>query len=124
MNWTATGAIALALAVILGAFGAWTQGPAGCLFNGHLRTSVFYQFIHAMGLLVVSILPGSALFRRQPARGCAPCCWPEWPSSPEVFTFSPTGIRMLGAVTPLGGLSFIAAWVLLAIAVLQRARPE
>jgi uncharacterized membrane protein YgdD (TMEM256/DUF423 family) len=57
MNWTATGAIGLALAVILGAFGAHgLRNRLDAYSMGVYERAVFYHFIHAMGLLVVSIL--------------------------------------------------------------------
>jgi len=34
--------------------------------------------------------------------------------SGSLYALATTGIRVLGAITPLGGLSFIAAWLLLA----------
>jgi uncharacterized membrane protein YgdD (TMEM256/DUF423 family) len=38
--------------------------------------------------------------------------------SGSLYLLSVTGTRWLGAVTPFGGLAFIAGWILLAIAVL------
>jgi uncharacterized membrane protein YgdD (TMEM256/DUF423 family) len=34
--------------------------------------------------------------------------------SGSLYALAISGVRMLGAVTPFGGLAFIAAWVLLA----------
>jgi uncharacterized membrane protein YgdD (TMEM256/DUF423 family) len=126
MNWTATGAIGLALAVILGAFGAHgLRGRLDAYAMGIYERAVFYQFIHAMGLLVVSILP--RLGAVSPAAGswvCALLLAGVVIFCGSLYFLALTGIRALGAITPIGGLSFIAAWVLLAIAVLQRAKPE
>ncbi len=126
MNWTATGAIGLALAVILGAFGAHgLRGRLDAYSMDIYERAVFYQFIHAMGLLVVSILP--RLGAVSPAAGswvCALLLAGVVIFSGSLYLLALTGIRMLGAVTPIGGLSFIAAWVLLAICLLQRAKPE
>ena len=36
--------------------------------------------------------------------------------SGSLYVLSATGWKWLGAVTPLGGLSFIVAWVLFAVA--------
>jgi uncharacterized membrane protein YgdD (TMEM256/DUF423 family) len=126
MNWTATGAICLALAVILGAFGAHgLRGRLEAYSMGIYERAVFYQFIHAMGLLVVSILP--RLGAVSPAAGswvCALLLAGVVIFCGSLYLLALTGIRALGAITPIGGLSFIAAWVLLAIAVLQRAKPQ
>jgi len=39
--------------------------------------------------------------------------------SGSLYVLSISGVRWLGAITPLGGLSFIAAWALLAWGVLR-----
>jgi uncharacterized membrane protein YgdD (TMEM256/DUF423 family) len=39
--------------------------------------------------------------------------------SGSLYVLALTGVRVLGAVTPLGGLSFIAAWVALAWCLLR-----
>ena len=57
MNWSAMGAILLALAVILGAFGAHgLRGRLDAYLMSVYEKAVFYHFIHAIGLLVVPIL--------------------------------------------------------------------
>jgi uncharacterized membrane protein YgdD (TMEM256/DUF423 family) len=38
----------------------------------------------------------------------------------SLYILALTSVRALGAVTPLGGLSFIAAWLVLAVALLRR----
>jgi len=122
MNWTAIGAIGLALAVMLGAFGA--HGLRGRLDDysmGVYERAVFYQFIHAIGLLIVPLLPRSGMMSESWAN------WVCWLLACGVLIFSGslyvlaiTGVRTLGAVTPLGGISFIAGWLLLAYALLRR----
>lgn len=126
MNWTATGAIGLALAVILGAFGAHgLRGRLDAYSMDIYERAVFYQFIHAMGLLVVSILPRlGAVSATAGAWVCALLLAGVVIFCGSLYLLALTGIRGLGAITPIGGLSFIAAWVLLAISVLQRAKPE
>lgn len=111
------GAVAMALAVSLGAFGA--HGLKSRLTAEMLdifETGVQYQVYHAIGLLIVGIvvhyLPGSALLK-----------WSGWLMVAGILIFSgslyalaTTGIRWLGAITPIGGLCFIASWILLALA--------
>ena len=108
MNWSAAGAILLALAVILGAFGAHgLRGRLDAYSMGIYEKAVFYHFIHALGILVVSslrrtpwicglLLAGIVLF------------------SGSLYVLAISGVRELGAITPFGGLAFIAAWLLLA----------
>ena len=126
MNWTATGAIGLALAVILGAFGAHgLRTRLDAYSMGVYERAVFYHFIHAMGLLVVSILPRLGIVSLIAGSWvCALLLTGVVIFSGSLYLLAVTGIRGLGAITPIGGLSFIAAWVLLAIALLQQAKSE
>ncbi len=58
MNWTAIAAVLLALAVGLGAFGAHgLRGRIDEYSMGIYDRAVFYHFVHALGLLIVSVLP-------------------------------------------------------------------
>jgi uncharacterized membrane protein YgdD (TMEM256/DUF423 family) len=119
MNWTSVAAILLALAVMIGAFGA--HGLRGKLDDYSMiiyERAVMYHFFHALGLLIVSTLP------RQTATA-----WVSWLLFAGIILFSGslyvlaiTGVRALGAVTPFGGLCFIAAWVVLAVAALRQGK--
>jgi uncharacterized membrane protein YgdD (TMEM256/DUF423 family) len=116
MNWSMTGAILLALAVILGAFGA--HGLRGRLDDYAMSVyekAVFYHFLHALGILVVSMLPRTGTFSA-PAAGtvCAILLAGIVIFSGSLYLLAVTGNRLLGAITPIGGLAFIAGWLLLA----------
>ena len=126
MNWTATGAIGLALAVILGAFGAHSlRARLDAYSMGVYERAVFYHFIHAMGLLVVSILPRLGIVSLTAGSWvCALLLTGVIIFSGSLYLLAVAGIRGLGAITPIGGLSFIAAWVLLAIALLRQTKSE
>jgi uncharacterized membrane protein YgdD (TMEM256/DUF423 family) len=119
MNWTAVGAIALALAVMIGAFGA--HGLRGRLDDyslGIYERAVFYHFVHALGILIVSLFfPNKA-----GAWVCGLLAAGIVLFSGSLYALALSGNRMLGAITPIGGLSFIAAWALLAVTAL-RSRP-
>jgi uncharacterized membrane protein YgdD (TMEM256/DUF423 family) len=115
MNWTATAAILLALAVTLGAFGA--HGLRGRLDEYSMSVyerAVFYHFVHALGMLAVAA--SARLSRVWTARVCALLLTGIVLFSGSLYVLAVTGQRALGAVTPIGGLSFIAAWALLAFA--------
>jgi len=98
------------LGVALGAFGA--HGLKGVLEAnaavGTWETAVLYHLVHAIAIL--------ALAQRDPV--------PAWPCrlmavgvaifSGSLYTLSVTGVKWLGAITPLGGVAFLAAWGLLA----------
>jgi uncharacterized membrane protein YgdD (TMEM256/DUF423 family) len=124
MNWTAIGALGLGLAVMLGAFGAHAlRSRLDAYSMGIWDRAVFYHFVHALGLLVVPLIERAGALSR------AARTWVCWLLLAGVVLFcgslyllALTGVRTWGAVTPLGGLSFIAAWLLLAVAILRRPR--
>src|ERR1700738_727669 len=114
MNWSATGAILLALAVMIGAFGAHAlEGRLDAYSKGVYETGVMYHFFHALGLLIVSLLPRiDALPAARASWVCALWAAGIILFSGSLYALAISGVRMLGAITPFGGLSFIAAWVL------------
>jgi uncharacterized membrane protein YgdD (TMEM256/DUF423 family) len=119
MNWTATAAIALFLAVAIGAFGAHVlQGRLDAYSMNVYERAVFYHFVHALGILAVSLMP--------PAAGRNWVCRLLLAGivlfSGSLYALALTGNRMLGAITPFGGLCFLAGWLTLAITA-WRARP-
>jgi uncharacterized membrane protein YgdD (TMEM256/DUF423 family) len=118
MNWTAVAAIFLALGVGFGAFGAHLlQGR----FDNYAMTiwerAVMYHFFHALGILAVPALSRLGLVSARAA---------DWTCrllavgivlfAGSLYLLAITGERLLGAVTPFGGVAFIAAWVVLAVA--------
>ena len=116
MNWSRLAASALGLAVILGAFGAHgLKGRLDTYAMGIYEKAVFYHFIHAMGMLLTSTLPKSgALSSLTAARVCALFTAGIVLFSGSLYLLAISGITVLGAITPFGGLAFIAAWFLLA----------
>ena len=122
MNWSAIAAVFLALAVGMGAFGA--HGLKTRLDANHLdiyKTAVLYHFLHALGMLVVSMLPKTGTFPRESAETV---CWLLLAGilifSGSLYLLAVTGVSALGAVTPFGGVAFILAWLLLAWKLVRR----
>jgi uncharacterized membrane protein YgdD (TMEM256/DUF423 family) len=116
MNWSLTGAVLLALAVILGAFGAHgLQNRLDDYSRGVYEKAVFYHFLHAMGILVVAVLSRTGTF---PAQAADTVCWFLLAGillfSGSLYVLAVTGNRSLGMITPFGGLAFIIGWLLLA----------
>ena len=116
MNWNAIGAILLALAVIFGAFGAHGLRDRLDVYSMSLwEKAVFYHFIHAMGVLIVSMLPRTQTF---PLPAASNVCWLLLIGilifSGSLYLLAVTGVRAMGMITPIGGLAWIAAWLLLA----------
>ena len=112
-----TASVFLTLAVAIGAFGA--HGLKSHLSTEMLqtyKTGVEYHFYHALGLLLVGVLAVSM-----------PSVYLKWSAillsvgivlfSGSLYVLAISGIKWLGAITPLGGLSFIAGWILLFVAV-------
>jgi uncharacterized membrane protein YgdD (TMEM256/DUF423 family) len=116
MNWISSAAILLALAVILGAFGAHGLGNR---LDDYQRSvyekAVFYHFVHALGILIVAVLARTGT--ADPAR-LSTISWFLLAGivffSGSLYVLAITGQRWLGAVTPIGGVCFIIGWLLLA----------
>jgi uncharacterized membrane protein YgdD (TMEM256/DUF423 family) len=101
-----------ALAVGLGAFGA--HGLESILVqNGRLdtfQTAVNYHFYHTLALLGIGVLASV----KPQWKGFSFTAWCMILGmvifSGSLYVLSLTGITWLGAITPLGGLSFILGW--------------
>ena len=79
------------------------------------ETAARYQMYHALALLGVALAAA-----RWPAAGWSA---PGWLFTAGIVVFSGSlyvlalsGVRWLGAVTPLGGVAFLAGWAMLALA--------
>jgi uncharacterized membrane protein YgdD (TMEM256/DUF423 family) len=121
MNWSATGAGALALAVILGAFGAHgLKDRLDAYSTSVYEKAVMYHFFHALGLLIVSLMPKAGyLSQTQASWICGFLSAGIVLFSGSLYVLAVTRIPALGIVTPFGGLSFIAAWLMLAWVLLR-----
>lgn len=112
--WTrrfgAAGAGFALLAVALGAFGA--HGLEGRLTPADLatfETAVRYQMYHALGLLALAgISLNNPEFRARMVGWAFLLGIVIFSGSLYLLVFS--GIRWLGAITPLGGLAFLVGW--------------
>ncbi|WP_456405248.1 DUF423 domain-containing protein [Thiolapillus sp.] len=113
--WLLTGAIGGFLTVALGAFGA--HGLKPLLSAEMLATynkAVQYQGLHALALLATGLLlretdlPSLRWAGRSFTLGMLLFCG-------SLYLLAITNFRILGAITPLGGLSFLAGWLFLAM---------
>jgi uncharacterized membrane protein YgdD (TMEM256/DUF423 family) len=119
-TFLALGSVGMLLAVALGAFGAHalkkTLTPE---LMAVYETAVNYHVVHALGLLAVGLLtlhvPDSGALRWAGLLMAA--CLLLF--SGNLYALSLSGIRGLGAITPVGGVAFLAAWLLLAVAVIR-----
>lgn len=125
MTWTFLAAIGLGLAVIFGAFGAHAlKARLDAYLMGIYEKAVFYHFVHALGILIVSILPrAGALSASSGFWVCLLLAAGVVIFSGSLYLLAITGIRTFGAITPIGGLCLIAGWFLLAFALLRGKTP-
>lgn len=114
-----TGAVFMALAVILGAFGAHAlKKVLSPEMLTIYHTGVEYQFYHALGLLII----GLTGFHIQSK-------YLNWAGllltlgiiifSGSLYLLTLSGIKAFGAITPLGGVSLIVGWIYFAVAFIK-----
>ena len=124
MIWGAIGAALMALGVALGAFGAHALKDRLDAYSLDVyQKAVFYHFVHALGILIVSALfRAGALTQSACTTVCALLVAGIVLFSGSLYLLALTGTRALGAITPFGGVSFIAAWLWLAYSLLKTPR--
>jgi uncharacterized membrane protein YgdD (TMEM256/DUF423 family) len=109
------GAILMMLGVMFGAFGAHAlQAQLTPRQLASYQTGVQYQMLHAFGLMIVGIVgqvTGATPRLRWSARLMAAGIVFF---SGSIYLMTAGAPRALGMVAPVGGISFMAAWVLLA----------
>ncbi len=121
------GAMLMLLAVLLGAFGAHALktrlSPEMLMVY---QTGVQYHLVHALGLMLIGVIcnmqpnddaESRALKLAAIFMGVGVVLF-----SGSLYALAITGVSMLGAITPLGGVCFIAAWVLVAWQMLRRGK--
>ncbi len=112
--WLRIAGILMFLGVALGAFGSHALKSKLDAFSFDVfKTAVMYHLIHAMGIFVVAYLTSMS---KDPKI--------QWAGiflvagiilfSGSLYLLAVTGQKWLGAITPLGGLCFLAAWLLIA----------
>ncbi|MBB4832436.1 uncharacterized membrane protein YgdD (TMEM256/DUF423 family) [Staphylococcus hominis] len=109
------GALCTMMAVGTGAFGA--HGLEGKLSDKYMSVwekAVNYQMYHGLGLIMIGIISGTTSINVN---------WAGWLLffgivlfSGSLYILALTQIRILGAITPIGGILFIVGWLMLIIA--------
>jgi uncharacterized membrane protein YgdD (TMEM256/DUF423 family) len=112
MNWVSVGAVWGFVGVALGAFGAHglprDTAPQALEW---WKTAALYHMLHALALVLAGIVG------HQGGRVDAACwCWlvGSLVFSGTLYAMTLGAPRFLGAITPLGGVSLLAGWLLLA----------
>ncbi|HEX3203701.1 MAG TPA: DUF423 domain-containing protein [Nitrospiraceae bacterium] len=108
------GALNAGISVAAGAFGAHAlKAVLAPDMLGVFETASRYQMYHGLALLVVGLMGP-----RVPARSLAVGGWCFMAGivlfSGSLYVLALSGIRWLGAITPLGGAAFLAGWMAVA----------
>ena len=135
-NWIVLGAILAGLAVVFGAFGAHglegklsdiygdevksiggLEVPATFKYLRDFKTAAEYQMYHAFGLLALGVAAGQAATVRAGHKIAAWCFLLGIVFfSGSLYVLVLTGLRWLGAITPIGGTLMIIGWAAFAVA--------
>jgi uncharacterized membrane protein YgdD (TMEM256/DUF423 family) len=123
-SWLRIGAISAGLAVAAGAFGAHAlEGKLDPRAKEVFETAARYQMFHALALLAVGLL----VLRTRTGRGLDLAGWGFFVGSilfsGSLYILALTGIRWLGAITPLGGVGFLVGWTALAFSRVEPSKP-
>lgn len=110
------------LSVILGAFGA--HALTHVLDSAQQviwETAVRYQMYHALALLGIAVMsqlqPGIWLSRAAVCMLVGVCLF-----SGSLYVLALTGIKLVGGVTPIGGICLIAGWISLLMGAIRHAK--
>jgi uncharacterized membrane protein YgdD (TMEM256/DUF423 family) len=110
------GAVAGFLAVALGAFGAHAlRARLSPEMLAAFETGVRYQMYHALAMILCAVVATS---------GARTAGWLFQAGilvfSGSLYALALTEVKWLGAITPIGGLAFLAGWAALAWSALRR----
>lgn len=126
-GWIVAAALSGALSVAVGAFAAHgldLRSEAGLKAREWLQTGSLYAMIHALAMLGTAALGSSGRLSRSlavAAQGLFLAGSVLFPGALYALAFGAP--RWFGAVAPVGGLAFIAGWIVVALSALRRDRP-
>jgi len=115
------GSIMMALSVGLGAFGAHAlkQTLLDNNMSAVYSTAVQYQFYHSLGLFIVAFVAHIKDIKLVNTAGnfmfVSTIIF-----SGSLYIMTISGIKWLGAITPIGGTGFIIAWLMLAASITKQ----
>lgn len=121
MTFARLGAVSAFIAVAAGAFGAHAlKARLAPDLLAVFETGARYQLFHALALLLVALM-----LDRAPSK---PLRFAGWMFvlgtvlfSGSLYALALSGVRVLGAITPFGGLCFLTGWLALAAGATRRA---
>lgn len=110
------GALSGAISVAAGAFGAHAlRDKVEPRLLEVFETAARYQMYHALALLAVGLVATRWSSGLTTSAGWLFVAGTVFFSG-SLYAMTFTGVRALGAITPIGGVCFIAGWVCLALA--------
>lgn len=120
-----SGAIHGFISVSLGAFGAHALKDILDEYStGIWNTAVQYQMFHTVALLVIGILMSAKLFGEVKQLKIAMICMNLGIVffAGSLYVLALSGIGVLGAITPIGGVLFLIGWTMVIISAMKYAR--
>jgi uncharacterized membrane protein YgdD (TMEM256/DUF423 family) len=112
-----SGAVSAFLAVALGAFGAHALKDQSSAYSLDVfHTGVQYQSMHALALLLVSLAWGVMQQKTLVMWSGRLFLAGTVVFSGSLYLLAITGMKWLGAITPIGGVCFLIGWALLVLA--------
>jgi uncharacterized membrane protein YgdD (TMEM256/DUF423 family) len=119
--WIVIGAASAFVSVAAGAFGAHAlKSRLTPDLQTIFETGARYHMYHSLGLIAVGLLAAGRPSGLLTAAGWALLAGILLFSG-SLYALALSGVRALGAITPLGGLAFLAGWVLFALAAWRQA---
>lgn len=121
----ACGALNMLIAIACGAFGA--HALKNLLSPDMLaiwHTAVQYQMAHALGMLLIVALTPRLLSTGALSRIGIAFLFGIVVFSGSLYVLALTGMRWLGAITPIGGVAFLLGWGLLVWQILKQKEPK
>ena len=120
-----SGAIQGFLAVALGAFAAHALEDKLDAYGTDIwNTAIQYQMLHAVAIILAGILMSKAIFGEVKQLKIAVICFNAGIIffTGSLMVLALTGIKVLGAITPIGGVLFLIGWAMIISATLKHAK--
>jgi len=119
-KYFAIGAIGAALAIALGAFGA--HGLKDIVEERMLanyETGVRYHMYSALGIMLIALASKLVASDKKMSLGALLVTIGTCIFSGSLYVMALTGLTILGAITPIGGVLMIVGWVIVVVSILK-----
>ena len=119
-KYFAIGAIGAALAIALGAFGA--HGLKDIVEERMLanyETGVRYHMYSALGIMLIALASKLVANDKKMSLGALLVTIGTCIFSGSLYVMALTGLTILGAITPIGGVLMIVGWVIVVVSILK-----